>query len=166
MSERKESIQTLYNLSAKEVLDKRHWDLPLVEKDAEISMVLAVLSGTDHVWVVDSLENKKLLGVITEGDVLKALAPERKITYFGLPTKEALHWEIHETVEHIMSREPLRCKLEEKVKDLLDKMLTQGIRRIAVVDNSKIVGEVTLHNLIVLMKYYFIPEPELKEGKL
>ena len=154
MSERKESIQTLYNLLAKEVLDKKHWDLPLVEKDAKLSMVLVVLSGTDHAWVVNSLGNKKLLGVLTEGDVLKALAPKRKITYFGLPTKEAMFWEFHETAEHIMSREPLRCKFEEKVKDLLDKMLTHRVSHIAVVDNSKIVGEVTLHNLIVLMKYF------------
>ncbi|MEW6069398.1 MAG: CBS domain-containing protein, partial [Candidatus Thermoplasmatota archaeon] len=82
MTEQKETIETFYNLSVKDVLNKRHWDLPLIEKNAELSTVLAVLGGIDHVWVVDSLENKKLLGVITEGDVLKALAPKRKITYF------------------------------------------------------------------------------------
>lgn len=165
MTEQKETIETFYELSVKDVLNKRHWDLPLIEKNAELSRVLAVLGGTDHVWVVDSLENKKLLGVITEGDVLKALAPKRKITYFGMPGKEALHWEMHETAEHIMSGKPITCKPDDKVKDVLDKMLTHRIRRISVVDNNKIIGEVTLHNLIVQMRYYFAPEPELKESK-
>lgn len=164
MPKRKESILDFYELSVKDVIDKRHWDLPLVEKNAELLRVLAVLGGTDHVWVVDTLENRKLLGVITEGDVLKALAPKRKITYFGMPGKEAVHWEMHETADHIMSREPIICKPGEKVKNVLDKMATHRMRGIPVVENGKIVGEVTLRHLIVIMRHYFKAE-QVKESK-
>ncbi len=154
MPKKKGLIPEFYEMLVEKVIDKRRWDLPLVEKDTELNRVLSLLGSSDHVWVVDSLENKKLLGVITESDVLRALAPKRKITYFGMPGKEALHWEMHETAEHIMSRKPITCKLEEKVKDALDKMSTHRVRRLAVVDKNRIVEEVTLHYLIVIMRYY------------
>jgi CBS domain-containing protein len=57
-----------------------------------------------------------------------------------------------------MSRNPIGCKLDEKVRDALNKMMVHGIRRIPVVENDEIMGEVTLHHLI--RKFYaFIKIP-------
>ena len=165
MPKKKMLIPEFYEMLVEKIIDKRRWDLPLVEKNTELNRVLALLGSSDHVWVVDSLENKKLLGVITENDILKALTPKRKTTYFGMPGKEAVHWEMHETAEHIMSRKPITCKPEEKVKNALDKMSTHRVRRLAVVEKHKIVEEVTLHYLIVIMRYYLTTKPQAEESK-
>jgi len=98
--------------------------------------------------VVESRGSKKLVGIITEHDILDIFSPRKKVSYFGLPNKKSLHYETFEKAGHIMSRNPIRCRPDEKVKDALNKMVVHRIRRIPVVENDEIVGEITLHHLI------------------
>jgi len=48
--------------------------------------------------------------------------------------------------------EPITCIPDDKIVDVLQKMVRHGIRRVAVVVDSKLVGEITLRHLIC--KYY------------
>ncbi len=158
---RKKLIPEFYEIPAKDTMDKRTWDLPLIEKDASIDHVLSILTGSDRVWVVESRESKKLLGIITEHDILSILCLRKKNSFFGLPNKRSLHYETFEKAEHIMSRNPIRCKPDEKVKDVLNKMMVHGVRRIPVVENDEIMGEITLHHLI--RKLYASIKPPIKK---
>jgi CBS domain-containing protein len=152
MAEEKKLIPEFYEIPAKEIMDKRVRELPLIEKDASIDRVLSVLTESDHVWVVESRGGRKLVGIITEHDILNIFSPTKKVSYFGLPDKNALHYETFEKAGHIMSRNPIRCSPDEKVKDALNKMMVHRIRRIPVVEKDEIVGEITLHHLI--RKFY------------
>ena len=148
MVEEKKLMPEFYEIAAKEIMDKRLGELPLIEKHASIDRVLSILTESDHVWVVESKGSKKLVGIITEHDILEIFSPRKKVSYFGLPDKKALHYETFEKAGHIMSRNPIRCSQDEKVKDALNKMVVHRIKRIPVVENDEIVGEITLHHLI------------------
>ena len=147
-------IKEFYDLVVKDLMDQRYWDLPVVEKDADISTILSILSGRNHVWVVDNKENRRLIGVITEHDILSLLSPPHLPPYmFGKPDLRSLQFGIVSRAEDIMSEKPVTCKADEKISDVLLRMKKYRIRRVAVVDDEgKLIGEITLHHLIC--KYY------------
>ena len=148
ITEGKKLIPEFHEIPAKDIMDKRVEDLPLIEKDASIDSVLSILTVDDHVWIVESKGSKKLVGIITEHDILNIFSPTKKVSYFGLPDKKSLHYETFEKAEQIMSGNPVRCEPDEKVEDALNKMVFHRIRRIPVVENDEIIGEITLHQLI------------------
>jgi predicted transcriptional regulator len=145
MAKEKKLIPEFYEIPAKDIMDKRIGDMPLIEKDASLECVLFILTGSDYVWVVESKGSKKLVGIITEHDILDIFSPRKEVSFFGFPSKKSLHG-------HLMSRNPIRCRPEEKVEDVLNKMIDHRVRRIPVVENGEIIGEITLHHLI--RKFY------------
>jgi predicted transcriptional regulator len=148
MAEVKKSLFDFYELPANEIMDRRSWELPLIEKDASVDRVLEILTASDYVWVVESEESKKVVGIITEHDILHIFSPQKKISFLGSPNKKSLHYESFENAEHLMSRNPVVCSPDETVEDVLNKMVFHRIRRIPVIENDKIIGEITLHHLI------------------
>ena len=149
MAKERDTIQDFYELSVNKVMNKR---LPLIEKDASLERVFSLLTLNNHIWIVESKGSKKLVGIITEHDILDICSPRKKNSYFGLPDKKSLHFETFEKAGHIMSRNPIRCSHDEKVKAVLDKMIVHRIKRIPVVESEEITGEITLHLLI--RKFY------------
>ncbi|KAF5414110.1 MAG: Zinc metalloprotease [Candidatus Methanogaster sp.] len=141
-------IPEFYEIPVKDVMGMGVRDLPLIEKDASIDRVLSMLTVNDHVWVVESKGSRKLVGIITEHDILNVFSPRKKVSYFGLPDKRSLHYELFERAEQIMSGNPVRCKPDEDVEDALNKMVCHRIRRIPVVQNDELIGAITLHQLI------------------
>ncbi len=148
MAEVKKTLLDFYELPANEIMDRRSWELPLIEKTASIDRVLAALTESDYVWVVESEESKKVVGIITEHDILTIFSPQKKTSFLSSSNKKSLHYESFETAEHVMSRNPVVCSPEELVEDVLNKMVLHHIRRIPVVENEKIIGEITLHHVI------------------
>ncbi|RLF55414.1 MAG: CBS domain-containing protein [Thermoplasmata archaeon] len=147
-------IKEFYDLKVKDLMDKRVWDLPVVDKDAEISTILSIVSGKNHVWVVDNKENMRLIGVITEHDLLSLLSPPHLPPYmFGKPDLRSLQFGIVSRAEEIMSKKPITCKPDERIYDVLLRMKKYRVRRLAVVDDDhRLLGEITLHHLIC--RYY------------
>lgn len=147
-------IREFYDLKVKDLMDCRYWDLPVVERSTDISTILSVLSGKNHVWVVDNKKDRRLVGVITEHDILSLLSPPHLPPYmFGKPDLRSFQFGIVSKAEDIMSEKPITCKADEKIYDVLLRMKKYRIRRVAVVDEEgRLVGEITLHHLIC--KYY------------
>lgn len=147
-------IKEFYDLKVRDLMDKRVWDIPVVEKDADIYTVLSIVSGKNHVWVVDKKENMRLIGVITEHDLLSLLSPPSLHPYmFGKPDMRSLQFGLVSNAEDIMSKRPITCKADEKIYDVLMRMKKYRVRRLAVTDEKgRLMGEITLHHLIC--KYY------------
>ena len=144
-------ISEFYEAKVRDFMDIRIWDLPLIEKQAPIPLVLSILDGKTHVWVINNVEAKELLGVITRHDVLQILAPPRNYyRVFSLP-KMYTHG-VAGTAEDIMTKYPITCQADDTVAEALKKMIRHNIRRLAVVTDSIIEGELTLRNLI--SKFY------------
>jgi predicted transcriptional regulator len=163
-------ISDFYNLKVNQLMDKRVWDLPLIEKAEDIHHVLSILGGRNHIWVVNNKKENILVGVITEHDVLSILAPKKFPSYvFGIPDVSSIKHGTAKTAEDIMSQRVIKCSPHDKIINALMKMMKYDLRRLPVIENEKIVGELTLHHLII--KFYratqyhpLVEEVEDKEG--
>jgi len=153
MIKEKRLIKDFYEIKVSQLMDKRIWDLPILEEDQDIHHILSILSGRHHIWIVKDLESKELIGVITEHDVLSILAPKKLPAYiFGMPDIRSIEYGTAKTARDIMSTKVVTCEPDEKIIDVLNKMTRYKIRRIPVLENKKIIGEISLHHLI--RKYY------------
>ena len=125
-------MNEFYEQEVEEVMQGHVWDLPLVGEKDDIRMVLIVLTARGYVWVVDDMANMNIVGVITEHDAL----------YLFEKFNEDM------TAGDIAKRDLIYCTKEEKIKDVLDKVKRHNVRRLSVVENGKIIGEITLRHLI------------------
>ena len=103
--------------------------------------------------MVNNKEDKELIGIITEHDALSILAPKEFPSYiFGIPDMRSIQHGTVKTAEDIMHRKLITCGSDDKIVDVLEKMTVHRLRRLPVLENKKIIGEITLHQLI--RKYY------------
>ncbi|MCK4902760.1 MAG: CBS domain-containing protein, partial [Thermoplasmatales archaeon] len=149
------------------LMDKRVWDLPIIEEKEDVHHVLSILGARNHIWVVNNKEDKELVGVITEHDVLSILAPKHFPSYvFGMPDVSSIQHGTVKTAEDVMAHKIITCNPDEKIIDALTKMVKYKLRRLPVIDAKKLAGELTLHQLI--RKYYgatqYHPIVEDEEG--
>ena len=146
-------LTDLYELRVKELMNDHLWDIPIVEKNDDILNIFNILSGRHHVWVINNKKKKELIGVITEHDMLTSLSPKNFSPYvFGLPDVRSIQFGTVKTAEDIMSKKIITCDSDEKIVDILKKMKRFQLRRLPVLKNKKLIGEITLHQLI--QKYY------------
>ena len=153
MSTKNRLITDFYELRVKQIMDKRIWDLPLIEETEDMYHVLSILGGRNHIWVVNNKKEQNLVGVITEHDVLSILAPKNFPSYiFGMPDIRSIQHGTAKTAADIMCQKIIDCDPEEKIIDALMRMVKYRLRRLPVLDDKRIIGELTLHQLI--RKYY------------
>lgn len=130
-------------IKVKDIMQKE--DLPLVERETPIEDVLPFPMGRSHVWVIDNEENRRVVGVITEHDILDILSPSKVPYTFGLPDMRQLD---KGTAEDVMTRNVVKCDLDDTVGEVLDKMTKHEIRRIPATDEEGIIsGEVHLKHI-------------------
>jgi CBS domain-containing protein len=156
------NAKEFFHLKIEDAMKRRSWDIPLIDKDTEILDVIAILCTNDHIWVVDDLKKRRILGVITEHDLLHALRPIKTHRFFGMPSRKGMGISLFEKAEHIMSHHPFTCTGDQTVIEVLRSMEAHGIRRMPVIDSesNQILSEVTVHQLI--KKYYEIVQPLCK----
>ena len=149
-------MEEFYKIKIKEVMLPVR-DTPFMEENASWVEFLSKLSLRAHAWVVNNTEDMKVVGVITEHDMLSSIIPpgQKKERMFGIHRAEILHKE--SVVQDIMTHNPVVCSPEETVADALKKFSSFNIRRLAVVDeNRRLLGEVTIQLLIKNLRYKFM----------
>jgi predicted transcriptional regulator len=151
---KKRLLPDFYELKVTQIMDKRVWDLPIVEENETIHHVLNILGARNHIWIVKDKKSKELVGVITEHDVLSILAPKQLPSYvFGMPDVKSIQHGTAKTAADIMCcRGVVSITKDDRVIDALAKMIKHQLRRLPVVEGKQIIGELTLHQLI--RKYY------------
>jgi predicted transcriptional regulator len=146
-------IKDFYELKVNQIMDKRVWDLPIIEEHEDIYHVLSILGARNHIWVVRTKKAKDIVGVITEHDVLSILAPKDFPTFvFGMPDISSIQHGTAKNAGDIMTNKIISCIPDEKIIDALMRMVKFRLRRLPVIKDNKLVGELTLHQLI--RKYY------------
>ena len=146
-------IKNLHEKKISDILDERiKWNLPLLEKNASVQSVLSILTARDHIWVVEEKKSKKVVGVITEYDILRLLAPARLPKYvFGKKYGVSIEYGTAKKAEDVMCKQVIKCSPDEKVGDVLSRMVNAGLRRLPVIENDEIVGEITAHYIIQIL---------------
>ena len=149
-------MEEFYRTKVKEIMIPER-NTPFIEEHAIWAEFLTKLSLRAHGWVVNNTEDMRVIGVVTEHDMLRCITPpgEKKERIFGIPRAEILHKE--SVVRDIMTHNPVVCSPEETVADVLKKFSSFGIRRLAVVDeNKRLLGEITIQLLVKNLRYKFM----------
>jgi CBS domain-containing protein len=149
-------MEEFYKIDTKEIMIPIH-KTPYIEENAGWEVFLKKLSVRAHAWVVNNTEEMKVVGVVTEHDMLRSMIPpgQKKERMVGVPRAEILHRE--SVVQDIMTHNPVVCSPEETVADVLKKFSSFNIRRLAVVDeNKKLLGEVTVQRLLKKLRFKFM----------
>ena len=149
-------LKEFYKIEVQEIMIPLH-KTPYIEENAGWAVFLKKLSVRAHAWVVNNTEEMKVVGVVTEHDMLRSMIPpgQKKERMFGVPRAEVLHKE--SVVQDIMTHNPVVCSPEETVADVLKKFSSFDIRRLAVVDeNKRLLGEITIQLLVRNLRNKFL----------
>ena len=142
-------IEHFYKKKVKEVMDFRHWDLPIIEKEAKLDDVLTILSVKDRIWVVDNIKEKNVLGIITDETFFEHFVPLRIPRYgFLISEFKSFAHRGEKTAESMMSKHLVKCDLDTTIKEVVIKMKKYQIKRLPLTEDKKILGEITLHDII------------------
>lgn len=125
------------------VKDLMHFgeELPILHKDSKIEDVLLILTKKKMgaVCITENGNvNEKLIGIITEGDIRRALSHKEKFfTYVA---------------ENIMIKNPIFIEKEKMALEALNLMENREsqISVLPVVENEKLVGIIRIHDLVGL----------------
>jgi len=147
-------LDKFYDITAENVMNK---NFPVIEKGAPIKDVIKEIGKleTYYLWVIDSEKNNKLIGIITEEDILSALgeSPIQKgvsmdYDIFGLGL---LFYGTATSVEDIMNSPPIYCKKKTTIREVIEIMTKERINQVAVVYKGCIIGDINLNKLLNLI---------------
>ncbi|MEG1582923.1 MAG: KpsF/GutQ family sugar-phosphate isomerase [Cetobacterium sp.] len=117
------------------VKDVMHKDLPIVETYSDMDNVIMTMTKK-RLGVVCIVENDILLGIITEGDIRRALKMKDK--FFSLKAEDIMTTNYTYATEDIMALDAL---------ELMENRESQ-ISVLPVLDSKKVVGVVRIHDLL------------------
>ena len=117
------------------VRDVMHKDLPIAQLTSDMDTVIMTMTKK-RLGVVCIVENDELLGIITEGDIRRALKMKDK--FFTLKAEDIMTRNYTYATENIMALDAL---------DLMENRESQ-ISVLPVLSDKKIVGVVRIHDLL------------------
>jgi CBS domain-containing protein len=126
-------------------------DPPVVEKSASLCKVARILRRHSHVFVVEETEAgvRTVLGVVTEKDFLQLLNPlPDKMYTTGVFRPKSLYHGDMSTAGEIMVSPVISCTPDSTVAQALDLLWERRIRHLAVVENNRLTGELSMKGII------------------
>ena len=139
--------KSLMETKVKEVMNRRP---RTVTPNTSIEGLLERLRGQieDCFPVVN--KNRKLLGIVTESDVLHVLqVPLRHVTVGHTMVKQAMKRSAS-TVGEIMTRRPITVAPNMTIQEALNLMAAHKLRHLPVVEKELLVGLICLRDIIEL----------------
>ena len=127
-----ESIESL-------LLNQRYWDIFAVARNSSIEEACRIMDknriGALLVYCSDSNDPQDLEGIVTERDIIELVARKGKDSLKG-------------DVNEIMSKNIISVTPQCNKMDALDLMMENQIRHLAVIDQEKLVGVLSMRDLI------------------
>ncbi|WP_162126208.1 KpsF/GutQ family sugar-phosphate isomerase [Flavobacterium phycosphaerae] len=118
-------------LRVRDMLDTTH--KPIVAPDSNIKTVIVEISEK-RLGVTAVVDNNKIIGIITDGDIRRMLNKTETIS--GL------------TAQDIMTKNPKTIKSTDLVSDALNILEDFSITQLVVVDNGEYQGVIHLHDIL------------------
>ena len=155
-------LKHFYKVPIENIMDSDVWNMPMAPRNASIEDILSIMTARRHVWIMDKKGSMKVVGVITEKDLLEVMAPKRIQPYVigGIDLSSLLLGNI-KTAEDIMCHRLIVAHPSDTVEEVLDRMKSYKLRRLPVVNKKhELVGEITIKTLIIqfrkVLKWYRI----------
>ena len=121
------------------LLNQRYWDIFAVARNSSIEDACKIMDknriGALLVYCSDTNDPQDLEGILTERDIIELVARKGK---------ESLKNEVRE----IMSKNIISVTPQCSKMDALDLMMENQIRHLAVMDQEKLVGVLSMRDLI------------------
>jgi CBS domain-containing protein len=141
-------------------------DVITCRPEDKVSGIVKLMSEKD-VSGVPVLENHKLVGIITEGDIMKVLASPREPSTLWLPSPLEVFLEIpvrdilelrnlqrsvqdigSTPVKDVMTKDVITIGPENDIEDAAAVMLKYDVNRLPVVKNKKLLGIIARNDII------------------
>ena len=121
------------------LLNQRYWEIFSISENSSIEEACKILHknkiGALLVYCGKSDDPDNLVGIITERDVIEDIS-----------LKGAAH--LHSKIKDIMSSSIIKVSPDNTTDEALDMMIDNQIRHLAVMDNDKLLGVVSMRDIV------------------
>jgi CBS domain-containing protein len=121
------------------LLNQRYWEIFSISENSSIEEACKILHknkiGALLVYCEESNDPDNLVGIITERDVIEDIS-----------LKGPEH--LHSKIKDIMSSSIIKVSPDNTTDEALDMMIDNQIRHLAVMDNDKLLGVVSMRDIV------------------
>ena len=121
-------------MTVRSILNTKGHQIMSVEPDAKLAAAVKLL-GEKKIGAVLVMNQSRLEGILSERDIV------REIGERGAGALE-------EPVAQVMTRKVVTCKETDTVAELMEMMTTGKFRHLPVVDNGKVVGLISIGDIV------------------
>ena len=121
------------------LLNQRYWEIFSISENSSIEEACKILHknkiGALLVYCGESNDPDNLVGIITERDVIEDIS-----------LKGPEH--LHSKIKDIMSSSIIKVSSDNTTDEALDMMIDNQIRHLAVMDNDRLLGVVSMRDIV------------------
>lgn len=121
-------------MTVRSILNTKGHQIVSVEPDAKLSAAIGLLAEK-KIGAVLVMNQSRLEGILSERDIVRVLG-ERGAGVLDAPVSE------------VMTRKVVTCKETDTVAELMEMMTTGKFRHLPVVDNGKVVGLISIGDIV------------------
>jgi len=121
-------------MTVRSILNTKGHQIMSVEPDAKMTAAIKLL-GEKKIGAVLVMSQSRLEGILSERDIVRVLS-ERGAGVLDEP------------VSSVMTRKVVTCRETDTVAELMETMTTGKFRHLPVVDNGKVVGLISIGDIV------------------
>ena len=121
-------------MTVRAILDTKGHDILSVEPDAKLSAAVKILSDR-RIGAVLVMSGGRIEGILSERDIVRVLG-ERGAAV------------LEEPVSAVMTRKVVSCREKDTVSSLMERMTTGKFRHLPVVEDDKVVGLISIGDVV------------------
>ena len=121
-------------MTVRSILNTKGHQIMSVEPDAKLAAAVKLL-GEKKIGAVLVMNQGRLEGILSERDIVRVIG-------------ERGAGALEEPVAQVMTRKVVTCKETDTVAELMEMMTTGKFRHLPVVDNGKVVGLISIGDIV------------------
>ena len=121
-------------MTVRSILNTKGHQIMSVEPDAKLAVAVKLL-GEKKIGAALVMNQSRLDGILSERDIVRVLG-ERGAAV------------LEEPVSNVMTRKVVSCKETDTVAEIMEMMTTGKFRHLPVLDNGKVVGLISIGDIV------------------
>ena len=117
----------------RDILKKKGSKTITTSKETKVDDIAHILAK-EKIGAIVILEKEKVIGILSERDIVRAFTQKKTVR--------------NTQAQEIMTKNVFTCGLEDNNEDLLTLMVTKHFRHLPVIDKNKLVGVVSIGDLV------------------
>jgi CBS domain-containing protein len=121
-------------MTVRAILDAKGHDILSVEPDAKLSAAVKILSER-RIGAVLVMSGGRMEGILSERDIVRVLGVRGAAV-------------LDEPVSAVMTRKVVSCREKDTVSSMMERMTTGKFRHLPVVEDEKVVGLISIGDIV------------------